>query len=74
MSDTIVKLRSKSLDETREFDIAHAERILQYQDKYPPKDWELNDTNFVYNDGTIKRAGNKADKNSPQRAQPQKGD
>jgi hypothetical protein len=68
MDDTKVKLKSKSLNETREFDIAHAESILQYQDKYPPKDWELNDVNFVYIDGTIKRANNKADKNSDQRA------
>jgi hypothetical protein len=74
MGDTTVKLKSKSLDETREFDIAHAESILQYQDKYPPKDWELNDTNFVYTDGTIKRSSNKADKNSNQRPEPKKGD
>jgi hypothetical protein len=66
---TVVNLKSKSLEETREFDIGHAENVLRYQDKYPPKDWELIDHNFVYENGTIKRANKKPDKNASERAE-----
>jgi hypothetical protein len=57
---TTVKMFSKELDETREFDIAHATRILKHQgDKgiTGSSAWELADNNFELKDGAITPTG-----------------
>jgi hypothetical protein len=66
---TKVKLFSKSLDEKREFDHAHAERLLKFQEDHAGgSDWQLADSNFELKDGAITPTGKgqdrKADKQS----------
>jgi hypothetical protein len=64
---TTVKLFSKELDETREFDIAHAHRILKHQsDKgiQGSSAWELADNNFELKDGAITPTGTGTDSKS----------
>ncbi len=67
--ETKVTLRANILDETREFDISHAEKILK---ENPGTDgyWELSDDKFTLNaNGTIEHRGPK-ETNRPQKQKP----
>jgi hypothetical protein len=55
--ETKVKLTSKLLKETREYEITHAERILAAQPVHGG-DWVLDDKQFTLKkNGTIEHAG-----------------
>lgn len=61
---TTVKLSSKSLKETRDFEIKHAEELLEYQKTRSGSDWELDDHNFELKDGAITPTGKGQNKNT----------
>jgi hypothetical protein len=63
---TKVNLTSKSLKETREFDVPHAEKLLKYQGTVGGSDWELADKNFELKDGAITPTGKGSNKSSGQ--------
>lgn len=49
-----VKLTTDKLPETREFDIEHAQKLLDYQRKNNLNDWKLDDNLYTLEDGIIK--------------------
>lgn len=51
--ETTVKLTHKN--EEREFTISHAQDLLDLEKKMGVSNWELTDSNFTLEDGTIKR-------------------
>lgn len=54
MEETKVTLYSKQLDESREFGITHAQKIVESKNA-GLGDWEVKDENFTEKDGTIKQ-------------------
>lgn len=63
-TETKVTLYSKSLDESREFDITHAQKIVDSRVKHNLGDWVVKDENFTEKDGTIKSRDTGKDKGS----------
>jgi hypothetical protein len=62
---TKVNLTSKSLKETREFTVKHAEDLLEYQDKHKGvSDWEVDDPNYELKDGAITPTGKRPNNNA----------
>lgn len=66
--ETQVTLYSKMLDESRAFDISHAEKILNSK-RNGLGDWIVKDENFTEKDGTIKQRDSGANK-SPKAEKP----
>jgi hypothetical protein len=64
METTKVKMKCESLGEEREFDLIHAEALLNYQVKYKLSDWQISDPNFTFENATIKRANIRTSKES----------
>lgn len=52
---TMVKLTEKKSGEEREFTITHAQDLLDLEKKMSVSNWELTDSNFVLENGIIKR-------------------
>lgn len=63
MSETVVKLSCEVLDvKDREFEITHAQRLLDTEKGMGVENWTLTDKKFMLKDGIIQRANNKPDK------------
>ncbi len=61
MAETTVKLSSEAAKD-REFEISHAQRLLDLERKHGFSNWKLTDNKFMLKDGIIQRANNKPDK------------
>lgn len=71
---TKVTLVSGTLGE-REYDIQHAQRILDYERQKGLNNWELpTGKGFELQDGIIKRANKRADKGSQKRTETSESD
>ena len=72
--ETIVKLSCKVLKEkNREFEITHAQNLLDLEKQMGVNNWELTDKNFMLNNGTIERANNQPDKGTEGESSVDKG-
>ena len=69
---TTVKLKHN--EDQAEFGIEHAAALLNYEYSKGFSNWELDDKNFEYKDGVIKRKNNKPDKDSKEQEGDRGGD
>lgn len=70
--ETIVTLTCG--DQNRDFVIDKAESLLRYEAQIKLSNWKLTDDKYIFEDGVIKRANSKPNKESAQSEVDTKGD
>lgn len=74
MAETKVKLSCEVLDvKNREFEITHAQNLLDVEKKMGLSNWKLSDSKFMLTNGIIQRANNKPDKGAEGKSSTDKG-